>query len=137
MVVPYNTAQNQITHVCPICLGLPGALPAMNLQALKMTALTGLILKCDLAPICKFDRKNYFYPDMPKNYQISQYDPPLCLHGEVPLYDHGLPKGCPEEHSESKQDAFAWCASIWKKTSRKAFTSIPQAGLISTEPALH
>jgi aspartyl-tRNA(Asn)/glutamyl-tRNA(Gln) amidotransferase subunit B len=88
--VEYGSEPN--IHVCPICLGLPGALPAMNLQALKMTALTGLILKCDIAPICKFDRKNYFYPDMPKNYQISQYDAPLCLKGEVPLYEMAYPK---------------------------------------------
>src|SRR5580692_4654354 len=88
--VEYGSEPN--THVCPICLGLPGALPVMNLRALKMTALTGLILKCDLAQICKFDRKHYFYPDMPKNYQISQYDAPLCHQGEVPLYDMAYPK---------------------------------------------
>jgi aspartyl-tRNA(Asn)/glutamyl-tRNA(Gln) amidotransferase subunit B len=88
--VEYGSEPNM--HVCPVCLGLPGALPVMNLQALKMTALTGLILKCELAPICKFDRKNYFYPDMPKNYQISQYDAPLCHRGEVPLYDMAYPK---------------------------------------------
>jgi aspartyl-tRNA(Asn)/glutamyl-tRNA(Gln) amidotransferase subunit B len=88
--VEYGSEPN--IHVCPICLGLPGALPVMNLKALKLTALTGLILKCDIAPICKFDRKNYFYPDMPKNYQISQYDAPLCYHGEVPLYDMAYPK---------------------------------------------
>ena len=81
--VEYGAEPN--LYVCPVCLGLPGALPVMNLEAIKMTALTGLILKCDIAPICKFDRKNYFYPDMPKNYQISQYDLPLCLNGEVPL----------------------------------------------------
>jgi len=88
--VEYGSEPN--IHVCPICLGLPGALPAMNLQALKLTALTGLILKCDIASICKFDRKNYFYPDMPKNYQISQYDAPLCLNGEVPLSNLAYPK---------------------------------------------
>src|SRR6202047_912529 len=88
--VEYGAEPN--LHVCPVCLGLPGALPVMNLEAIKMTALTGLILKCDIAPICKFDRKNYFYPDMPKNYQISQYDLPLCLNGEVPLYDMAYPK---------------------------------------------
>ena len=88
--VEYGAEPN--THVCPVCLGLPGALPVMNLEAIKMTALTGLILKCDIAPVCKFDRKNYFYPDMPKNYQISQYDLPLCLNGEVPLYDMAYPK---------------------------------------------
>jgi aspartyl-tRNA(Asn)/glutamyl-tRNA(Gln) amidotransferase subunit B len=88
--VEYGAEPN--VHVCPVCVGLPGALPVMNLQALKLTALTGLILKCDIAPICKFDRKNYFYPDMPKNYQISQYDAPLCRKGQVPLYDMAYPK---------------------------------------------
>src|SRR5882762_2555243 len=88
--VEYGAEPN--VHVCPVCLGLPGSLPVMNLAALKMTALTGLIFKCDIAGICKFDRKSYFYPDMPKNYQISQYDLPLCQNGEVPLYDLAYPK---------------------------------------------
>src|SRR5437870_12600956 len=60
------------THTCPICLGLPGALPVMNHEALRLTVLTGLMLGCDIAPISQFDRKNYFYPDMPKNYQIGR-----------------------------------------------------------------
>ncbi len=79
-------------HTCPVCLGYPGALPVMNEEALKMTALTGLMLGCEVAEICKFDRKNYFYPDMPKNYQISQYDQPICVGGRVPLHDLAYPK---------------------------------------------
>jgi aspartyl-tRNA(Asn)/glutamyl-tRNA(Gln) amidotransferase subunit B len=80
------------THVCPVCLGYPGALPVMNEAALKMTALTGLMLGCKVADFCKFDRKNYFYPDMPKNYQITQYDLPICIGGGVPLHEFAYPK---------------------------------------------
>jgi aspartyl-tRNA(Asn)/glutamyl-tRNA(Gln) amidotransferase subunit B len=64
----------------------------MNEEALKMTALTGLMLGCDVPVRCKFDRKNYFYPDMPKNYQITQYDEPICVGGAVPLHDFAFPK---------------------------------------------
>jgi aspartyl-tRNA(Asn)/glutamyl-tRNA(Gln) amidotransferase subunit B len=88
--VEYGAEPN--SHTCPVCLGMPGALPVMNGRALQMAALTGLMLGCDIAPVCKFDRKNYFYPDMPKNYQISQYDLPICLGGSVPLHDTAYPK---------------------------------------------
>ncbi|HEY4757017.1 MAG TPA: Asp-tRNA(Asn)/Glu-tRNA(Gln) amidotransferase subunit GatB [Chthoniobacterales bacterium] len=80
------------SHTCPICLGLPGSLPVMNEEALRLTLLIGLMLDCDIAEICKFDRKNYFYPDVPKNYQISQYDMPLCGNGMVALHDLAYPK---------------------------------------------
>src|SRR2546422_930898 len=69
------------TNVCPVCLGLPGVLPVANEQALRLTALTGLLLYCTLPPRAKFDRKNYFYPDMPKNYQITQCDLPSTVNG--------------------------------------------------------
>ena len=88
--VGYGAQPN--SQVCPVCLGYPGALPVMNGEALKMTALAGLMLGCDIAPTCKFDRKNYFYPDMPKNYQITQFDLPICIGGGVPLHEFAYPK---------------------------------------------
>jgi aspartyl-tRNA(Asn)/glutamyl-tRNA(Gln) amidotransferase subunit B len=71
------------TQVCPVCLGYPGAMPTMNEDAIRLTVLAGLMLGCKIAPYSKFDRKSYFYPDMPKNYQITQYDKPLCIGGGV------------------------------------------------------
>jgi aspartyl-tRNA(Asn)/glutamyl-tRNA(Gln) amidotransferase subunit B len=88
--VAYGAEPN--TATCPVCLGLPGALPAMNEAAVRMTLLTGLMLGSEIPPKSKFDRKNYFYPDMPKNYQISQYDLPFCLGGGVPLHSLAYPK---------------------------------------------
>ncbi|MEM1082517.1 MAG: Asp-tRNA(Asn)/Glu-tRNA(Gln) amidotransferase subunit GatB [Verrucomicrobiota bacterium] len=79
------------THICPVCLGLPGALPVLNRHAIEKTLLAGLLVDCTSPETSKWDRKNYFYPDMPKNYQTTQMDLPLCLGGEVPLYDHCYP----------------------------------------------
>src|SRR5476649_708240 len=80
------------SHVCPVCLGMPAVLPVPNEEAIIKTLLTGEMLGCKIAERCKFDRKNYFYPDMPKNYQISQYDEPLCLGGAVKLDLMAYPK---------------------------------------------
>ena len=77
------------TNVCPVCLGLPGVLPVANEEALRLTALTGFLLNCTVTRHAKFDRKNYFYPDMPKNYQITQYDKPSTLAGYVDFEFNG------------------------------------------------
>ena len=76
-------ANNTLTN--PVVLGLPGTLPVMNREAIEKSVKVGLLLNCKIAEVCKWDRKNYFYPDMPKNYQISQFDQPICEGGEVEI----------------------------------------------------
>ena len=77
------------SQVCPVCLGLPGSLPVTNEQAIKSTIRIGLALHCEIAAWCRFARKNYFYPDMPKDYQVSQYDEPLCTDGYLDVVVDG------------------------------------------------
>jgi len=71
------------TNVCPVCLGMPGVLPVANDEALRLTVLTGLLLNCEIPARAKFDRKNYFYPDVAKNYQVTQYDQPSTRNGKL------------------------------------------------------
>ena len=79
----FGQPPNSLTD--PVVLGLPGALPVMNREAIEKSIKVGLLLDCKIAEVCKWDRKNYFYPDMPKNYQISQYDQPICEGGQVEI----------------------------------------------------
>ena len=109
----YGSAPN--TNVCPVCLGLPGALPVLNRKAVEFAALTGLALNCQVRERSVFARKNYFYPDSPKGYQISQYDKPICEHGwiDVPTADGTIKRiGVTRAHMEedagkSIHDGFA------------------------------
>ena len=71
------------THVCPVCLGLPGALPVLNRQAVDYAIRAAMALDCKIQPVSIFARKNYFYPDLPKGYQISQYERPLATDGHL------------------------------------------------------
>src|SRR3954470_1180253 len=91
------------TNICPVCLGLPGALPVLNAKAVEFATLASLALHCEVRPRSIFARKNYFYPDLPKGYQISQYDKPLAEHGwiEVPTADGATKKiGITRVHME-------------------------------------
>lgn len=92
----YGHAENTLTD--PVVLALPGTLPVMNKAALDAIIKAGLMLGCEIAPVCKWDRKNYFYPDSPKNYQISQYDQPICLGGGVEIELPGSARNIMGEH---------------------------------------
>ena len=91
------------TNICPVCIGLPGALPVLNEKAVEFAVLASLALNCEVRERSIFARKNYFYPDLPKGYQISQYDKPLAEHGwiEVPTADGGPKTGVPGDRSSS------------------------------------
>lgn len=93
------------THTCPVCLGLPGALPVVNGKAVESAIRIGLSLGCSIASWCRFARKHYFYPDMPKNYQISQYDEPIAFDGEVSLELDGTRYTVPIERAHMEEDA--------------------------------
>jgi aspartyl-tRNA(Asn)/glutamyl-tRNA(Gln) amidotransferase subunit B len=88
------------TLVDPVVLALPGALPVMNKEAIDKIIKAGCILGCEIAPVCKWDRKNYFYPDSPKNYQISQYDQPICVGGAVEIELPGPSRNVMGEHKK-------------------------------------
>ena len=93
------------TTVCPVCMGYPGALPVMNREAVRLTVLSGLMLGCTISRHSTFDRKNYFYPDMSKDYQISQNTHPLCLGGGVTIETPAGPKRIRINHIHLEEDA--------------------------------
>lgn len=93
------------THTCPVCTGMPGALPVLNREVVHYAAKMGLATGCTVNRLCKSDRKNYFYPDLPKAYQISQFDVPICENGEVFFYVDGEKKSCRLERIHFEEDA--------------------------------
>jgi aspartyl-tRNA(Asn)/glutamyl-tRNA(Gln) amidotransferase subunit B len=89
---PTEFGKDPNTHVCPVCLGFPGSLPVLNKRAVEYTIKAGLALNCEIPSFAKFDRKNYFYPDLPKAYQISQFDLPLAINGYLEIEVDGQTK---------------------------------------------
>ena len=93
------------THTCPVCTGMPGALPVLNKQVVHYAAKMGKATGCTINQLCKADRKNYFYPDLPKAYQISQFDVPICENGEVFFYGDGVKHSGRLERIHFEEDA--------------------------------
>lgn len=93
------------THTCPVCTGMPGSLPVLNKQVVHYAAKMGMATGCTINKVCKSDRKNYFYPDLPKAYQISQFDVPLCENGIVEFYVGDEKKSCRLERIHFEEDA--------------------------------
>ena len=93
------------TNVCPVCLGLPGVLPVLNKKVLEYAVRAGLALNCEISRFSKFDRKNYYYPDLPKNFQTSQFDLPICEHGYLDVEVDGEVKRLRITRAHMEEDA--------------------------------
>jgi aspartyl-tRNA(Asn)/glutamyl-tRNA(Gln) amidotransferase subunit B len=93
------------TQTCPVCIGMPGVLPVLNRKALEFTIKTGLATNCKISPYSRFARKNYFYPDLPKGYQISQYELPICEYGCIEIVLDGDVKNVGITRIHMEEDA--------------------------------
>jgi aspartyl-tRNA(Asn)/glutamyl-tRNA(Gln) amidotransferase subunit B len=92
------------TYVCPVCTAMPGVLPVINRHAIEVSIMTGLALNCEIPPVNRFARKSYFYPDLPKNYQISQYELPLCVNGYLDIETERGPKRVRIRRAHQEED---------------------------------
>ncbi|OHE71244.1 MAG: glutaminyl-tRNA synthase (glutamine-hydrolyzing) subunit B [Verrucomicrobia bacterium GWC2_42_7] len=141
--VPYAYGAEPNTLTNSVVLGLPGALPVMNLQAIRDSIRVGLIFNCQIPEICKWDRKHYFYPDMPKNYQISQYDKPICQGGEVEIELPGSARNIMGKHRMVKLTRIHLEEDVGKLThiGNESLVDYNRAGTplieIVTEPDMH
>jgi len=128
------------THTCPVCLGLPGALPVLNREAVTMAMKAALALNCTINPRSRFARKNYFYPDLPKGYQISQYDEPLAEHGHVDVELNGARKRIGITRVHLEEDAGKSLHEGFPDSGQKSYIDLNRSGVplieIVSEPDL-
>jgi aspartyl-tRNA(Asn)/glutamyl-tRNA(Gln) amidotransferase subunit B len=128
------------SNVCPVCLGLPGALPVLNRAAVELAIQAALALNCRVRPVSRFARKNYFYPDLPKGYQISQYDEPLAEHGWVEIPVDGTPKRIGVTRVHMEDDAGKSIHDGFADSARYTYVDLNRSGTplieIVTEPDL-
>src|SRR6202162_3970942 len=116
------------TNVCPVCLGLPGALPVLSRQSVELAIPAGLALTCRINPQSIFARKNYFYPDLPKGYQISQYDQPVAEHGYVDIEVNGVPKRIGVTRVHMEDDAGKSIHDGFKDSDRYTYVDLNRCG---------
>src|SRR5215813_11587989 len=115
-------------NVCPVCLGLPGALPVLNRAAVELAIKAALALNCRIRPVSRFARKNYFYPDLPKGYQISQYDEPLAEHGWVDIEVEGERKRIGVTRVHMEDDAGKSIHEGFKDSDRYTYVDLNRSG---------
>src|SRR6266700_3074674 len=121
---PTSFGASPNTNVCPVCLGLPGALPVLSREAVEMAMRGAIALNCAIRPVSRFARKNYFYPDLPKGYQISQYDEPLAEHGWVDIATRRI--GVTRVHMED--DAGKSLHEGFKDSDRYTYVDLNRSG---------
>src|SRR6202163_4502161 len=116
------------SNVCPVCMGLPGALPVLNRQAVEMAMMAALGLSCKVNSFSRFARKNYFYPDLPKGYQISQYDQPLAEHGSLEILMDGAAKRIGVTRVHMEDDAGKSIHDGFKDSDRFTYVDLNRSG---------
>lgn len=135
----FGAAANDCT--CPVCLGMPGTLPVINKRAVEFAVRAGLAMDCDITAYSKFDRKNYFYPDLPKNYQISQYELPLCQNGQVTFDFNGERRTVALRRIHLEEDTGKSVHAEVTGDATRSFMDFNRAGVplleIVSEPEIH